>query len=56
MKNLSDYCNAMLFSLIGDHDLVVNWWTSPNRAFEGQCPKDVPEQEVKAYLEGHCFG
>lgn len=56
MKNLTDYMNTMLFALIGDHDLVAKWWSSPNRAFEGQCPKDVDEQKVKAYLEGHCFG
>lgn len=56
MKNLTDYINAMLFALIGDHDLVVNWWTSPNAAFEGRCPQDVDENTVKAYLEGHCYG
>ena len=56
MKNLSDYCNAMLFSLIGDHELVVNWWNTPNRAFEGQCPCDIDENTVKSYLEGQCFG
>ena len=56
MKNLTDYMNTMLLALIGDHRLVETWWTTPNMAFDYVCPKDVPEQEVKAYLEGHCFG
>ena len=46
----------MLMSLLGDQDLAKMWWTTPNVAFEGQCPQDVDEQVVKAYLEGHCFG
>jgi hypothetical protein len=56
MKNLSDYLHLMLMSLLGDHDLAKMWWTTPNAAFEGQCPQDVDEQVVKAYLEGYCFG
>lgn len=56
MKNITDYMNAMLMSLIGDRELVTQWWDSPNLAFDGQCPRDVPEAQVKAYLEGHCFG
>jgi len=56
MKNLSDYINVMLFALLGDHELVAKWWTSPNAAFEGRCPQDVDEHTVKAYLEGHCYG
>lgn len=56
MKNLSDYMNSMLFSLLGNPELVTKWWTSPNRAFEGQCPRDVDPSKVCAYLEGHCFG
>ena len=56
MKNIADYCNSMLLALIGNPDLVISWWKTPNKAFDGRCPQDVPEQEVKAYLEGHCFG
>lgn len=56
MKNLTDYCNAMLLSLLGNPQLVSTWWTTPNRAFDMQCPADVPEKQVIAYLEGHCFG
>lgn len=52
----TDYLNAMLFSLLGNHELVARWWTTPNKGFDMQCPCDVPETQVKAYLEGHCFG
>lgn len=55
MKNLTDYCNAMLLALLGDPDLIHPWWTTPNLAFEGQCPDHVDEQTVKKYLEEHCF-
>jgi hypothetical protein len=56
MKNLADYLDAMLFALLGNRELIAKWWTSPNLAFEGQCPCDVDENVVKAYLEGHCYG
>lgn len=52
----TDYLNNLLLMLLGDPLLIAQWWDSPNLAFEGQCPKDVPEAQVKAYLEGHCFG
>lgn len=51
----TNYLNAMLISLLGNPELVARWWNTPNRAFEGQCPQDVPEEQVKQYLEGHCF-
>lgn len=56
MKNLADYMNSMLLALLGDPQLVAKWWDSPNKAFDMQCPRDVDEQKVRAYLEGHCFG
>lgn len=50
------YCDRLLMGLIGNYTLVTQWWNSPNRAFEGRLPKDVPLDEVVRYLEGHCFG
>jgi hypothetical protein len=52
---LGDYLHNMLISLLGDPQLVIRWWTAPNRAFEGQCPQDVDENTVKSYLENHLF-
>jgi hypothetical protein len=52
---MGDYLHNMLISLLGDPTLVIKWWTSPNAAFEGQCPQDVDENTVKNYLESHCF-
>ena len=51
----TDYLNAMLFALLGNHELVAKWWTTPNRGFDMQCPKDVEETKVKNYLEYFCF-
>jgi hypothetical protein len=45
----------MLFTLLGSQELIAKWWTTPNRAFNMQCPQDVDETTVKNYLEGHCF-
>jgi hypothetical protein len=56
MKNLTDYLNMLLLIQLGDHDLIKVWWDSPNLAFDNKCPKDVDENAVKHYLEGHCFG
>jgi len=52
---LGDYLHNMLVSLLGNPQLVIKWWTTPNAAFEGQCPQDVDENTVKNYLESHCF-
>jgi hypothetical protein len=46
----------LLLGLIGNRDLAKLWWDVPNRAFAMQCPRDVPEDKVKDYLEGHCYG
>jgi hypothetical protein len=55
MKNLSEYLNIMLLSLLGDPKLAMTWWTTPNLAFDMQCPQDVDENKIKNYLESHCF-
>jgi hypothetical protein len=52
---LGDYLHNMLISLLGDPQLVIKWWTTPNAAFNGQCPQDVDENTIKNYLESHCF-
>lgn len=51
----TDYLNVLLLSLLGNHELVTKWWTTPNKGFDMQCPQDVPEAKVKAYLESFCF-
>jgi hypothetical protein len=42
-------------ALLGDNDLVVRWWKSPNRGFDMQCPCDVDETSVQKYLEFFCY-
>ena len=50
------YLNTLLFSLLGKHELLESWWTSPNKGFNHKCPKDVSDEEVREYLERHCYG
>ncbi len=50
------YLNMLLLSLVGTEELATRWWNGPNRGFGNRCPKDVPEDEVKNYLEEYCFG
>lgn len=50
-----DYIDYLVFVLVGRHDLVDVWWSTPNLGFDGKCPKDVPELEVIQYLESYCF-
>jgi hypothetical protein len=45
----------LLLGLLGSHELSTQWWNSPNKAFDYECPKDVPETKVKNYLEGFAF-
>ena len=42
-------------SLLGKEELVKAWWTSPNKAFDMQCPKDVDLNTVAKYIERFCF-
>jgi hypothetical protein len=36
MKNLTDYLNMLLLIQLGDHDLIKQWWDSPNLAFDNK--------------------
>ena len=49
------YLNMLLFSLLGSQELVELWWIGPNLGFDGKCPKDVSDEEVRNYLERFCF-
>jgi hypothetical protein len=50
------YLNMLLLTLLGNQDLVNLWWFGPNKAFDGKCPKDVPDEEVRKYLERYYYG
>lgn len=51
----SVYLNMLLMGLIGSSELVMQWWHTPNKAFDYACPKDMDEIEVKQYLESFAF-
>lgn len=50
-----NYLNTLLLALVGSKELVEQWWQSPNRAFEMQCPRDVDLDRVTIYLENASF-
>lgn len=33
--------NIILKALLGSDELVVRWWNSPNKAFDGEIPDDL---------------
>lgn len=54
--NLVEYCDRLLFSMLGSYELVDKWWKSPNKAFNMTCPSNVWMEEngkeaIKNYLE-----
>ena len=52
-------CDALLFAMIGNKELVEVWWLSPNLAFKGKTPESVflyDSKSVLAYVWGSCDG
>ena len=33
--------NKALFAMLGRHELVDQWWETPNKAFDGKTPNEV---------------
>lgn len=51
-------CLNLLEALVGPK-LMVQWWESPNRAFEGRTPLEQFKRDphsVLAYLNIHTYG
>jgi len=48
---LEEKCNIILEALLGNNELISIWWSTQNRAFEFQTPRDVfqtdPDKVVK---------
>lgn len=55
---LKKRCDWLVVALLGSQ-AAQSWWTSANRAFEGQCPQEYfltnPDQ-VYSYLMGFADG
>jgi hypothetical protein len=45
------YLNTVLFSLIGNDDLVVRWWKNPNKAFDNRTPEDTYKTDKKLVVD-----
>jgi uncharacterized protein (DUF2384 family) len=41
MKTLEEKAHLILKALLGSDEMIAKWWTSPNRAFDGQLPDDL---------------
>lgn len=40
----------MLMAMLGSTKLIDKWWNSPNKAFNGMTPNEVPIDEVYVYI------
>ncbi len=47
--------DEILMSMLGSQELVKQWWTTPNRAFDMQSPEAADLMIVKDYLIWHAF-
>ena len=45
-------CDALVIAMVGA-ELAKDWWNSPNKAFNGQTPKEAPLEVVYSYLMGY---
>lgn len=45
-------CDALVIAMVGA-ELANGWWNSPNKAFNGQTPKEAPLEVVYSYLMGY---
>lgn len=56
-----EHIDAMLFALLGSHELVKKWWLSPNKYFDMRTPKEVwdcdqgGDKEVFTYVMSFCY-
>jgi hypothetical protein len=52
--------NEILLQLLGSRELVELWWSSPNKAFDGEIPDDLlhssRHQEVVKYILAQVSG
>lgn len=47
--------NRLVVALVGSEELAAKWWTTPNKAFDNECPCGADLDHVKEYLIWHCF-
>jgi len=51
--------NQHLFAIVGSHQLVRQWWMTPNRNWRGREPQEIWERnpdEVIDYVMRYCYG
>lgn len=51
--------NRHLFALVGSDQLVEQWWSTPNRNWQGKEPQNIWDddpEEVIRYVMQYCYG
>lgn len=52
-EKIKEALNECLMAMLGDEQLVRDWWDSPNKAFDMQTPNKVWEEDynkVRSYI------
>jgi hypothetical protein len=52
---LLERLDEILMSMLGSQELVEQWWTTPNKAFDMRPPEAADLMIVKDYLVWHAF-
>ena len=48
--------DVLLFAMLGNKELVEQWWHSPNKGFDMAHPIDVDPKRVQEYLISKAYG
>jgi len=51
--NMKQAISEGLLAMLGSEELVIKWWESPNKAFNGMRPNDVCLEELRKYVLSH---
>lgn len=47
--------NPLILAMVGSDAMAAKWWTSPNKAFNNECPCYVEFDIVRDYLVWHAY-
>lgn len=56
LAQAKNYLDRHLMAMLGNQDLVDKWWTTPNKGFDMQCPRDVDIRDAAKYILGFAYG
>lgn len=47
--------DRLLFQMLGSQELVELWWSSPNKAFDGDIPDDIFHSDRRAEVISYIY-